>query len=161
MMSFFCRKCLQILFFSALGGVSGGELSTEVRDGGDQAGLGLHQAAAGLCHTSETKTIWWWWCYASEVLPSQPLISQCLFPNHFMISYFAGVSQEFCVRHWKKGKESFGEKARGNGGRTKGEWQSEKWNSHTKNSSLLLICFGYIDVFLSEKYAGFEKLTWS
>ena len=32
-------------------------------------------------------------------------------------------------------------------------------NSHTKNSSLLLICFGYIGVFHSEKYAGFEKLT--
>ena len=28
-------------------------------------------------------------------------------------------------------------------------------NSHTKNS----FCFGYIGVFLSEKYAGFEKLT--
>ena len=74
MMSFFCRKCLQISFFSALGGVSGGELSTEVRDGGDQAGLGLHQAAARLCHTSETKTtgIWWWW-YTSKVMPSQSL----------------------------------------------------------------------------------------
>ena len=30
---------------------------------------------------------------------SEPPISQFLFPNHFMISYFAGVSQEFCVRH--------------------------------------------------------------
>ena len=56
MMSYFLKEeFLQILFFPALGGVSGGELSTEVRDGGDQAGLGLHQAAAGLCHTSETK----------------------------------------------------------------------------------------------------------
>ena len=36
--------------FPALGGISGGELSTEVRDGGDQAGPGLHKAAARLGH---------------------------------------------------------------------------------------------------------------
>ena len=37
-------------FFPALGGISGGELPTEVRNGGDQAGPGLHQTAAGLGH---------------------------------------------------------------------------------------------------------------
>ena len=65
------RKCA---FFPALGGISGGELSAEVWDGGHQAGPGLHQAAARLCHTSETKTtgIWWWW-YTSKVMPSQSL----------------------------------------------------------------------------------------
>ena len=45
------------IVFSALGGVSGGELSTEVRDGGDQAGPGLHQAAAGLCHPGQLENI--------------------------------------------------------------------------------------------------------
>ena len=40
-------------FLPALGGISGGELEAEVGDGGDQAGPGLHQTAAGLGHPGE------------------------------------------------------------------------------------------------------------
>ena len=48
-------------------------------------------------------------------------------------NFCAGVSQEFCVRHWEKRKESFGEETWGNGGWTEGE----SWNvkSNSENSS--------------------------